>query len=207
MDSKKFAKDFVEESIARAEARARQLAADETPLDEDALKLSLVTNAWREYNLGVLPPARQMLKMGRDHLDLKLMLTKQAAEEYLHSRIFLERAQELGVSGNLTDYRPTEEDWELFDINNGWESPYEIAASFQCTGEVMLVPVLKHMMKTTDPVTARLIKEQILIHEGSHIQTGRLILERFAVTEEVQARCRAIRDKKHALKKRTVIPA
>ena len=207
MDSKRFAKEFVEESVLLAEERAKQLAQDETPLGKEDLIRSLLTNAWREFNLGVLPSARQMVQMGRDHLDLKLLLTKQAAEEYLHSRIFLERAQELGASGNLTDFQTTEEDWGLFRINNDWDHPYEIAASFQCTGEVLLIPVLKHMLKTTDPITARLIKEQVLIHEGAHIQTGRKILERFAVTEEIQARVRAIRDEKYAIKKQTVIPA
>ena len=63
------------------------------------------------------------------------------------------------------------------------------------------------MMKTMDPITAQLIKEQVLIHEGAHIQTGRKIIERFAVTEEIQARVRAIRDQKFGIKKRTVIPA
>ena len=221
MDSKRFAKEFVEESVLLAEERAKQLAQDETPLGKEDLIRSLLTNAWREFNLGVLPSrmrggsstwascrqARQMVQTGRDHLDLKLLLTKQAAEEYLHSRIFLERAQELGASGNLTDFQTTEEDWGLFRINNDWDHPYEIAASFQCTGEVLLIPVLKHMLKTTDPITARLIKEQVLIHEGAHIQTGRKILERFAVTEEIQARVRAIRDEKYAIKKQTVIPA
>ena len=196
MDSERFAKEFVEESVLLSEERAKQLAQDETPLERDALIQSLLTRAWREFNLGVLPAARQMAQMGRDHLDLKLLLTKQAAEEYLHSRIFLERAQELGASGNLTDFQPTEEDWD---------HPYEIAASLQCTGEVLLVTVLKHMMKTTDPITARLIKEQVLIHEGAHIQTGRKILERFAVTEEIQARVRAIREEKYVLKERIVI--
>ena len=205
MDSKRFAKGFVEESVLLAEERAKQLAQDETPLGKEDLIRSLLTNAWREFNMGVLPSARQMVQMGEDHLDLKLLLTKQAAEEYLHSRIFLERAQELGASGNLTDFQPTEEDWELSQINNDWDHPYEIAASLQCTGEVLLVAVLKNMMKTTDPITVRLIKEQVLIHEGAHIQTGRKILERFAVTEEIQARVRAIREEKYVLKERIVI--
>ena len=194
-----------EESILLSEERAKQLAQDETPLGKEDLIRSLLTNAWREFNMGVLPSARQMVQMGEDHLDLKLLLTKQAAEEYLHSRIFLERAQELGASGNLTDFQPTEEDWELSQINNDWDHPYEIAASLQCTGEVLLVAVLKNMMKTTDPITVRLIKEQVLIHEGAHIQTGRKILERFAVTEEIQARVRAIREEKYVLKERIVI--
>ena len=205
MDSERFAKEFVEESILLSEERAKQLAQDETPLGKEDLIRSLLTNAWREFNMGVLPSARQMVQMGEDHLDLKLLLTKQAAEEYLHSRIFLERAQELGASGNLTDFQTTEEDWDLFRINNDWDHPWEIAASFQCTGEILLIPVLKHMMKTMDPITAQLIKEQVLIHEGAHIQTGRKIIERFAVTEEIQARVRAIREEKHVLKERIVI--
>ena len=92
MNSKRFAKEFVEESVLLAEERAKQLAQDETPLGKEDLIRSLLTNAWREFNMGVLPSARQMVQMGEDHLDLKLLLTKQAAEEYLHSRIFLERA-------------------------------------------------------------------------------------------------------------------
>ena len=53
--------------------------------------------------------------------------------------------------------------------------------------------------------TFRLYVDQVLIHEGAHIQTGRKILERFAVTEEIQARVRAIRDEKYTLKERIVI--
>ena len=93
---------------------------------------------------------------------------------------------ELGDNGNLADYEPFPEDLAMRTVTNDYEEPWELAAALQIYGEIILITTYKWMMEVVDAKTAALIRDQVLVHEGSHIRNGRLILEKFATTDEIQ---------------------
>jgi len=54
------------------------------------------------------------------------------------------------------------------------------------------------VLPLVDEKTAQELQENVIPDEGRHIKIGRFILERYATTPEIQARCRQIQERKFA---------
>jgi rubrerythrin len=54
------------------------------------------------------------------------------------------------------------------------------------------------VLPLVDEKTARELQENVIPDEGRHIKIGRLILERYATTPEIQERCRQVQERKFA---------
>jgi hypothetical protein len=49
-----------------------------------------------------------------------------------------------------------------------------------------------------DEVTAEELRRNVIPDEGRHVKFGRLVLQEFAITDEIRARCRQVQDRKFA---------
>ncbi len=54
------------------------------------------------------------------------------------------------------------------------------------------------MINVLDSRSAEIMRDQILVHEGTHVRNGRLVLERYATTDEIQRRVEEIGNQKFA---------
>ena len=174
---------------------------------------------WREYALGVHPPAKMITLLGNQHEDLKLLLSTQMADEWHHAQVFSERAYALGGDGDLAHFEPSEADLEAYRATMDFAHPEELAASLNITGEVWLQTLYKYLADPAaprlEPETSELVRQQVLAEprydqgcilddgtalrlrdevipdEGRHIRIGRLVVEALATTQAAQDRVRA----------------
>ncbi len=181
---------------------------------------------WREYMVGCHPTAKALSLLPDEAQDLKLLLTQQILEEWRHHQIFSERARALGGDGDLKNYAPTPGDWELYYGTYNWSHPIELVTSLNCTGEVMITTLFRVLVDPkrllldeqtaaviraqmledepggveglVDPGTARALSEEVIPDEGRHIRLGRLILERYATSDEVQQMALGVQQQKMA---------
>src|SRR5207302_2772134 len=107
-----------------------------------------------------------------------------------------------------------------------WSHPVELVVSLQCTGEVMITEMFKTLVdpkrllvdertaavireqiladdaqpldSLVDPETARRLEEDVIPDEGQHIRYGRVILERYAMSAEVQQMALHVQQRKMA---------
>ncbi len=156
----------------------------------------------------------------------KLLLTRQMLDEWKHSQVFSDRVRELGGDAELTHYTPSHGDWELYYGTYKWSHPVELVGSLHCTEEVMIVAMFKTLVDTrrllvdertaavirkqiladdaqaldslVDPETAKRLEEDVIPDEGQHIRYGRVILERFATSKELQQMALHVRQQKMA---------
>lgn len=232
-ESKRFAIETIQRSRAFADEFTHRIYDDAPrPLQGEALLSLLRANVWREYMLGCQGPAKLMILLPDEHVDLKYLLTHQVADELRHSNVFAARVTALGGEGRITHYTPNEEDWQLFYATVHFDDPAELVTSLNCTGEVVLQQSLIRIAErkggrpaivddeTADVIEAEMIYDEdedsdqlgsvvdaetaaelerdVIPDEGRHVKIGRLVLERFATTDEVRERCRAIQDRKFA---------
>ena len=196
MDSVAFAKAMIQEAEAFGDYMDKHILSHWEPFEDNAQTIRLLqTAAWREFHLGIPTVARQIDKLPDEDEDIKLLLARQLAEELLHWKICSDRVEELGGDGNLAGYTPTREDLAIYR-NTYLEEPLEIASGLQIFGETILIHTTRRMIEVVDPRTAVLLRDEVLIHEGSHVRIGRLILERHATTPEAQETVREIGRKK-----------
>ena len=196
MDSREFAIRVISNSDKYAERLREKVLDPVTFLDQENLVMIYKRRMWYEYHLGVLPPAKQITQLSYEDMDLRWLLTEQLAEEYHHSRVFSDLLKEMGEDGDITHFEPRPEYLDVVHNTLDFDTPWEIAASLQVTGEVMLISILKWLQTLVEPRIAQLIEDEVLIHEGKHIRLGRMILERFATTEERQRRVVEISERK-----------
>jgi hypothetical protein len=219
-DPHEFAVTLVRSNHAWAVPAVAQAYAELTePLTGPRLVYWIRSFMWREYALGVHPPAKMITLLPDDCQDLKLLLSSQMADEWKHAQIFSDRVSALGGDGDLAGYRPTEADLEAYRATMDFEHPEELAASLNVTGEVWLQCLYKRLADPRsprlDPDTARAVRDEILAEsgyaegcilddrtalrlreevipdEGRHIRIGRMVIERMATTPEAQERVRA----------------
>ena len=215
MDGRAFAIDLVQRSHEWAgQYVAREYGRIRSRLRAGGLIEYCRSLMWREYMLGVHVPAKTLALLPDEAQDLKLLLTRQLLEEWKHSRVFAERVRELGGDDELTRYTPSHGDWELYYGTYNWGHPVELVTSLQCTGEVMITEMFKVLVdprrllvdertaavireqvladdpealeSLVDPETAKRLEDDVIPDEGQHIRFGRVILERFATTPELQ---------------------
>jgi hypothetical protein len=227
MDARAFAIDLVQRSHEWAELYvAQEYGRIRARLRSQGLIEYCRTLMWREYMLGVHVPAKALVLLPDDAQDLKLILTRQILEEWKHSQVFSQRVRELGGDDELTHYTPSPADWELYHGTYDWTYPVELVTSLNCTGEVMITEMFKVLVNPkrllVDERTAAVIREQVLADdedaldslvdaetakrleedvipdEGRHIRFGRMVLERFAASADVQQRARHVQQQKMA---------
>jgi hypothetical protein len=215
IDSKAFAIDLVRRSHEWAENYvAQEYGRIRSRLKAHGLIEYCRSLMWREYMLGVHVPAKALALLPDDAQDLKLLLTRQMLEEWKHSRVFSERVRALGGDDELTHYTASPGDWELYHGTYDWSHPVELVTSLNCTGEVMITTMFKVLVdpkrllvdeRTADVIrehilaedeqaldslvdaeTAKRLEEDVIPDEGQHIRYGRVILERYATSAEVQ---------------------
>jgi hypothetical protein len=215
MDSKTFAIDLVRRSHEWAERYvAQEYGRIRSRLQGQGLIEYCRSLMWREYMIGVHVPAKALALLPDDAQDLKLLLTRQILEEWKHSQVFSSRVREMGGDDELTHYTPSHGDWELYYGTYKWSHPVELMTSLNCTGEVMITEMFKVMVdprrllvdertaavireqiladdpqaldSLVDPETAKRLEEDVIPDEGQHIRFGRVILERYTTSEELQ---------------------
>lgn len=229
-DAHEFAIDLVRRSHAWAVTyAAREYGRLRTRLQTQGLLEYLRTLMWREYMLGVHVPAKAMTLLPDDAQDLKLLLARQIQDEWKHSQIFAERVRALGGDDDLGRFAPSDTDWKLYHDTYDWPHPVELVTSLNCTGEVLITEMFRIVVdparllvdertaevirdeiladepsaleSLVDPVTARRLEEDVIPDEGTHIRFGRMIMERYCTTDELQRRALRVQEiKMDALK-------
>jgi hypothetical protein len=197
MDSSEFAKKMVLRAEEYAEWMQANVYTDREPLSRERTIGLLKSQMYREYYLGVLPPSKQLIMIPDTELELKILITRQLCEEFLHYRVLSDRLEEMGANGDLNAYEPLEQDIGMYRLTFEYQTPWEIAASLQVFGETILITSQKWMIDVLDDRSAQIMRDEILVHEGSHVRNGRLVLEKFATTEEIQRRVEEIGELKY----------
>lgn len=188
MDSADFAKKMIQRAEEFAAIMQDNVYQDRTPLSEERTLGLLKSQMYREYYLGVLPPSKQLIMIPDSEVELKVLITRQLCEEFLHYRVLSERLEEMGANGSLSAYEPLPQDLDMYRLTFEYQTPWEIAASLQVFGETILITSQKWMIDVVDERSAKIMQDEILVHEGTHVRNGRLVLERYATTEDIQ-RC------------------
>lgn len=197
MDSVDFAKKMIHRAEEFAAIMQENVYNDRTPLSDTRTIGLLKSQMYREYYLGVLPPSKQLMMIPDSEVELKVLITRQLCEEFLHCRVLSERLEEMGANGNLSAYDPLPQDEDMYRLTFEYKTPWEIAASLQVFGETILITSQKWMIDVLDERSARVMRDEILVHEGTHVRNGRLVLEKYATTEEIQRRVEEIGDIKY----------
>lgn len=197
MDSADFAKKMIQRAEEFAAIMQDNVYQDRTPLSEERTLGLLKSQMYREYYLGVLPPSKQLIMIPDSEVELKVLITRQLCEEFLHYRVLSERLEEMGANGSLSAYDPLPQDLDMYRLTFEYQTPWEIAASLQVFGETILITSQKWMIDVVDERSAKIMQDEILVHEGTHVRNGRLVLERYATTEDIQRRVEEIGDIKY----------
>ncbi len=192
MDSAEFAKSMIHQAEEFGNYMDEHILSEWEPFENPAQIVRLMeTQAWREFYLGVPTVAREIDQLTDEDEDIKLLLARQLAEELLHWRVCAQRAQELGGNGDLASYQPSPEDVRMLH-NTLLPEYWQIAASLQIFGETILIHTFRRMIEVVDDRSAMIVRDEMLVHEGTHVRNGRLILERHATTDEMQDAIRKI---------------
>ena len=197
MDSADFAKKMIQRAEEFAAIMQDNVYQDRTSLSEERTLGLLKSQMYREYYLGVLPPSKQLIMIPDSEVELKVLITRQLCEEFLHYRVLSERLEEMGANGSLSAYEPLPQDLDMYRLTFEYQTPWEIAASLQVFGETILITSQKWMIDVVDERSAKIMQDEILVHEGTHVRNGRLVLERYATTEDIQRRVEEIGDIKY----------
>ncbi|MFQ5912007.1 MAG: hypothetical protein ACE5JS_02375 [Nitrospinota bacterium] len=197
MDSAEFARKMIQRAEEYARLMEEKVYTSREPLSEERVIGLLKSQMYREFHLGVMPPSKQLTLIPDTETNLKILITRQLCEEFLHYKVLSDRLEEMGANGDLSDYEPLQEDLDMYRLTYEYQTPWEIAASLQVFGETILITSQRWMIEVLDPRSAEIMRDEILVHEGSHVRNGRLVLERYATTEEIQRRVEEIGDLKY----------
>lgn len=192
MDSVEFAKSMIQQAEKFGNFMDEHILAEWEPFQDVRQSRRLMeTQAWREFYLGVPTVAREIDQLPDEDADIKVLLARQLAEELLHWKVCAERAQEMGGNSDLNSYQPSPQDLKMLK-NTLLPEFWQIAASLQIFGETILIHTFRRMIEVVDERSAKVIRDEMLVHEGTHVRNGRLILERHATTDKIQDAIRKI---------------
>lgn len=202
-DNREFAERFVE--------RARMWAQDVTdkdkyeirPMSDEEKHQALVkwnqVHAWLEWWLGVPPPAKQLSMLDNDDFAIKLLLAQQIIDEVKHQRALTKRVKALGGNTRLDMFIPRGADAASQQATFK-EDPLDIAASLQCTGEVVLQENMKPeqsvLFRLLDEETANVIINDVAPEEPRHIKIGIDLFTKYASTPEIRRRLIKVQNEK-----------
>ena len=185
MDSKKFAKNLLERATRNLD-RMREVLDRTPPLTEEEITATYQSHEWREYYLGVLCPAKMITLFPPEDDDLKLLMTQQLVEEYHHYLTFAKLVADRGAESDLPKFRPGPAHSGMLEKTLSWDHPVYIAAASNLTGEFILKVCMEKLVTLVDKEDARIIEDEVMAHEGNHVHNGRMIIERYATTPDVQ---------------------
>ena len=192
MDSYQFAKGMIQQAEEFGQYMDEHILSNWNPeMDQEQNRRLMETQAWREFYLGVPTVARQIDQLPAEDDDIKLLLARQLAEELLHWKVCAERAAELGGNADLAAYKPLPQDIQMYE-NTFMPEFWQIAASLQIFGETILIHTFRKMVEVLDERSAAVVRDEMLVHEGTHVRNGRLMVERHATTDKMQDAIRKI---------------
>ena len=197
-DVAEFVADFTKEYREKMEAAVEDNFTDEYfdslggPLE--VMKKQFASQAWREFYIGTLPPARQLTQIydigepyGRDR-DLVVGLGEQIRDEVKHGKIFANLSERVGVDCDLATWTDDNYDKLVMKCRTAteWDKPHYIAAGFQTSTEIVAAKTAERMgdyVRDEYPEVSKTLYD-ISADEGDHIHVGRLIVKRFATPDE-----------------------
>ncbi len=194
MDSKAFAKHILAKLDKNAEKLRRDVFAKTTRLSNKEMIAFFQSRSWAEYVLGIYVPAKLITMLPERDMDIKMDLTQQMIDEFHHYQVFRKLVEERGGTSDILQYKPGPIHLGILERSINHDNPAYIAASNNLVGEYMLTSFLEHMNTLLDPNIAKVIEEEVILHEGNHVRNGHRILERYATTEKIQQTVEAIVD-------------
>jgi hypothetical protein len=126
-------------------------------------------------------------------IPVKLALARQAGDEAKHYRFIEEHLEKMGV--DLSGFNPTEGGYgPMFQLLSGFNTTVERIGAAQFTRESLALKKNEQFIEfceaAGDQATANLYREQIQPDEQWHVHLGRTVLEKYAVTPELQQQAR-----------------
>ena len=193
-----FVNDFTEEYRIKMENAVEKYFTDEYfdslggPLA--MMQKQFASQAWREFYIGCLPPARQMTQIyeigdpyDRDR-DLIVGLGEQIRDEVKHAKIYANLSEQVGVPCDLATWTADNYDRLVAKcrLATEWEKPQYIAAGFQVSTEIVAAETSRRMGEYVENDYPEIAKTpfDVTSDEGDHIHCGRLIVKRFATEDD-----------------------
>lgn len=130
-------------------------------------------------------------------LEIKLALARQVGDEAKHYRLIEDHLAKMGV--DLSGFNPTAEGYgPMFQLLAEFKSTVERIGAAQFTRESLALKKNEQFIEFCEAAgyneTARLYRDQIQPDEQWHVHLGRQVLEKYAVTSELQQQARAAVD-------------
>jgi hypothetical protein len=125
--------------------------------------------------------------------EVKLALARQVGDEAKHYRLIEEHLTDLGV--DLSGFNPTDGGYgPMFQLLAGFNTTVERIGAAQFTRESLALKKNEQFIEfceaAGDHATAKLYREQIQPDEQWHVHLGRIVLEKYATTADLQERAR-----------------
>ncbi len=130
-------------------------------------------------------------------IDVKLGLARQAGDEAKHYRLIEKHLAGIGV--DTTDFNPIADGYgPMFQLLSGFKTTVERVAAAGITRESLALKKNEQFIEfcegAGDHDTAGLYRTQIQPDEEWHVDLGKRVLQKYAVTLEQQAKARAAAD-------------
>lgn len=121
--------------------------------------------------------------------EVKLALARQVGDEAKHYRLIEEHLERIGV--RLAGFNPAEGGYgPMFQLLAGFKTTVERIGAAQFTRESLALKKNEQFIEfceaAGDHATAKLYREQIQPDEQWHVHLGRTVLEKYAVTPDLQ---------------------
>jgi 1,2-phenylacetyl-CoA epoxidase catalytic subunit len=126
-------------------------------------------------------------------IEVKLALARQVGDEAKHYRLIEEHLA--AMDADLSGFNPLADGYgPMFQLLAGFKTTIERIGSAQFTRESLALKKNEQFIEfceaAGDRATAKLYRESIQPDEEWHVRLGRVVLEKYAVTNELQAQAR-----------------
>ena len=126
-------------------------------------------------------------------VDVKLALARQVGDEAKHYRLIEEHLARMGA--DLSEFDASAGGYgPMFQLLAGFKTTIERIGAAQFTRESLALKKNEQFIEfceaAGDDATAKLYRESIQPDEEWHVRLGRMVLEKYAVTAELQAQAR-----------------
>jgi hypothetical protein len=126
-------------------------------------------------------------------IEVKLALARQVGDEAKHYRMIEEHLA--GMGANLNGFNPSADGYgPMFQLLAGFKTTIERIGAAQFTRESLALKKNEQFIEfcdaAGDKATANLYRDNIQPDEEWHVRLGRMVLEKYAVTSELQAQVR-----------------
>src|SRR5215475_2699130 len=126
-------------------------------------------------------------------IEVKLALARQVGDEAKHYRLIEEHLHKMGV--DLRDFDPGAGGYgPMYQLLAGFKTTVERIGAAQFTRESLALKkneqFIEYCDAAGDKATANLYRQHIQPDEEWHVRLGQMVLEKYAVTTELQAQVR-----------------